>query len=59
MNNRQTKKAKKVYRQQYMEQYGKLTKELAEHNSNFLKPKPVWVPMFIWLAGLKIFVKIK
>ncbi len=59
INNKQAKKARKIYRQQYQEQYGKLTAELAERNSNFLKPKPKYFPMFLWVRMLRIFVKIK
>lgn len=38
--------------------YGKLIEEMAEANNRFLKPKPRWVPMWLWIKGLKIFVKI-
>lgn len=59
MNNKAAKKARKVYRQQFAEKYGKITEEMAEENSRLLKPKPVWFPMFLWIRILRIFVKIK
>ena len=59
MSNKSEKKARKIYRKEFREKYLDFTEELAKKNSNFLKTKPDWVPMFIWLFGLKIFVKIK
>lgn len=55
MNGKQSKKMRKEARRIYEN----TMKEMAEFHSRFLKPKPKWVPMFLWLAGLRIFVKIK
>jgi len=39
-------------------QYGKLIGDMAEANNRFLKTKPRWVPMWLWIRGLKIFIRI-
>lgn len=39
--------------------YGQDLKELAEANGKFLKPKPKYMPMWIYIRLLKIFIKIK
>jgi len=59
MSSKKAKKARKIYRQQFEEKYGKLTEEMAKENSRLLRPKPVWFPMFLWIRILRIFVKIK
>lgn len=59
MNNKSAKKARKIYRQQFAEKYGKITEEMAKENSKFLKPKPKYFPMFLWVRLLRIFIKIK
>lgn len=51
------RKAKKI-RQEARRIYRGSMEELAKVHSQFLKPKPKWVPMWLWIAGLKIFVKI-
>ena len=55
MSHKRTKKLRKLMRKEY----DKNIREIAEANGQFIKPKPKWVPMFVWINLLKIFVKIK
>lgn len=52
------KKSKKL-RQFMRKEYAKDIAEIAKANGQFLKPKPRWMPMFLYIPLLKIFVKIK
>lgn len=53
------KKQKKLWRQQFEEQYGDVAMMLAEKNLKFIKPKPAWVPPKIWIWMLSRFIWIK
>lgn len=46
-------------RRQFREEYQETAQALAERDRKFLKPRPWWVPTFIWVRGLRIFVRIK
>jgi hypothetical protein len=50
---------RRSFREQFEEKYGKITEDLAAENAKFLKTKPEWFPMFVWIRLLRIFVKIK
>jgi hypothetical protein len=39
--------------------YSQTVEELAKFNSEIIKPKPRWFPMWLWLKLLGIFIKIK
>jgi len=51
------KRAKKI-RQYYRRDVKQGAKEFAELIGNAMKPKPKWVPEWIWIKGLSIFIKI-
>lgn len=49
------KKARKIY----YKEMRKTAEELGRTFGNALKPKPRYIPMWLWIRGLKIFLKIK
>lgn len=51
MNGKQSKKLRQCYRRNIRDQYKVIRK--------ILKPKPKFIPTWLWIAGLKIFLKIK
>lgn len=55
MSDKQSKKHKQFLRREY----AKNIRDIAEANGQFLKPKPKWMPMFIYIRLLKIFIRIK
>lgn len=55
MNNRQSKKIRKLYRRDYHE----LAKDFSEYQNNLFKPKPKWIPWFIYTKLLGLFIRIK
>lgn len=55
MSGKQDKKIRKYFRQEYQAK----ADELARLHGNWLKPKPKWVPMPVWLWAMGFFVKIK
>lgn len=59
MSQKQDKKMRRSFREQFEAKYGKITEDLARENARFLKPKPDWFPMWAWIKILRIFVKIK
>ena len=54
-----SEKNEKRIRREIRKQYGKTLNEVANMNARMLKAKPKYVPMFIWVQLLGIFVKIK
>lgn len=59
MSQRQIKKQRQFLRREFQEEYRNTAKVLAEADHKFLKPKPRWIPTFVWIAALRIFVRIK
>lgn len=55
MNGKQTKKLRQMMRRKY----GQDLRDLAEANGKFLRPKPHWMPMWLYIRLLSIFIKIK
>lgn len=55
MNGKQRKKLHQLMKREYKRDIDRI----AEANGQFLKPKPRWMPMWMWIRGLKIFIKIK
>lgn len=49
------KKARKIYNKEMKREAGEMGRMLG----NALKPKPKWVPWFLWMWGIKIFIKVK
>lgn len=39
-------------------QYAQDVRDIAELNKQFLKPKPRWIPMWVYIKILKIFIRI-
>lgn len=55
MNAKQSKKIRRMYRRDYE----RSAKKVGRLIGNALKPKPRFVPMWLWMAGVKIFIKVK
>lgn len=55
MNGKVAKKIRRDFRRGYEQDMH----ELAQAHYKFLKTKPKWVPMWLWIFGLSFFVKIK
>lgn len=53
------KKARKIYNKEYRNEVHARAQEVGEMLGNALKPKPRWVPLWLWKRGLKIFIKTK
>ena len=51
------KTAKKI-RQMYRKDVRRDAREMAELIGNAMKPKPKWCPMWLWMKGCSIFIKI-
>lgn len=49
------KKARQIYRKDVQNE----AREMGRMLGNHLKPKPRWVPWFLWLAGIRIFMRVK
>lgn len=49
----------KKQRQFMRREYAKNIREIAEANGQFLKPKPKWFPMWLYIWALKFFIRIK
>lgn len=49
------KKARAIYRKEMKREAESMGKMLG----NALKPKPRWVPWFVWMWGIRIFIKVK
>jgi len=54
MNGHQAKKIRKMYTDDMRAR----AKEMAELVGNAMKPKPKFVPMWLWIKGASIFIKI-
>lgn len=52
------KKAKKI-RQQYRRDLSKEAKKQGKLIGNAMKPKPRFVPMWLWIKGASIFINLK
>lgn len=47
-----SRKARRLFGREAREEGRRIAK-------NFIKPKPKWVPMWLWYKGIKIFIKVK
>jgi hypothetical protein len=52
MSSRQDKKLRKFMRKTYQAK----VERIAEKYTGLIKPKPVWLPNFLWMAALKLFI---
>jgi len=59
MSQRQTKRERRFLRKQFEERYQDTADMLAKSDHQFLKPRPKWIPTFVWIWGLRLFVRIK
>lgn len=60
MPNQKSEKAeRRRIRREFQSRYIDIATAIAKDNGRMLKTKPRWVPMFLWIRGLRIFVKIK
>lgn len=55
MNQRQSKKIRQLYKRNL----ARSAKEFGEYQSNLFKPKPKWIPWFVYKKLLGLFIKIK
>ena len=55
MSERKARAMRRAFQRDYLE----AAERLAEHDMNIFKPKLRWVPMWLWIWGLGVFVKIK
>jgi hypothetical protein len=55
MNGKQAKKIRQMFRREYHNQ----AEEIANDHMNCFRPKPKWIPLFIWVKLIGIFFKIK
>jgi len=53
-----SKTAKKI-RQQFRRESADAVRDWTKMLNNNLKPKPSWVPWWIWMRGIRIFIKVK
>jgi hypothetical protein len=51
------KQAKKI-RQQFKREMQKTAQEMGRTMGNVLKPKPKWIPQFVWIFLLGFFIRI-
>lgn len=49
------RKARKIFNKEMKREAHEMGRTLG----NILKPKPKWVPWFVWLWGIKIFIRVK
>jgi hypothetical protein len=49
------RKARKIFRKEMKKE----AEEMGRMIGNILKPKPRWVPWWLWMRGIKIFIKVK
>jgi len=52
-------KKRKIFRKEARKMYGATMEVLAEKNSKLLKPKPRWIPLWVWIRLLSIFIYIR
>jgi hypothetical protein len=55
MNAKQSKKLRQLFRREYKQDAYKL----ADQHMRFLKPRPRYFPLWLWIKLLGIFIKIK
>jgi hypothetical protein len=55
MSQKKDKKARRLFRTVFRNRI----EEVAEKNARMIKPKPKWIPMFLWIRMLKIFIRVK
>jgi hypothetical protein len=58
MNNKFEKKRRKMLRVS-LQTYQEMLRQTAFENAKIIKPKPKFIPMWIWLFLLGFFIKIK
>jgi len=52
------KRSKKI-RQYYRRELSQRARDYGELIGNAMKPKPKFIPMWLWIWGAKIFIKVK
>jgi len=54
MNEKKAKKIRQIYRRDVKDE----AKEMAQIIGNAMKPKPRWIPWYVWIKLVSIFIKI-
>jgi len=52
-------KTSKYFRKKLRQDYGDLIEMMAEENSRIIKPKPRFIPTFLWIWMAGFFIRIK
>ncbi len=52
-------KTSKNLRKKLRQQYGDIIEMMAEENARIIKPKPRFIPTFLWLWMASFFIRIK
>jgi hypothetical protein len=55
MNQKLAKKTRQLFRRRYR----KTADDLANIHGQWIRPKPRWIPMFIYIKIISLFIKIK
>ena len=53
------RKLRQLHRREFRESARKLAEEKMRFYGNIVKPKPRWMPMWLWKRCLKLFLKVK
>jgi hypothetical protein len=59
MSQRQDKKMRRFFRQQFQKEYYETARKIAERDMNMFRTKPRWVPLKVWTWLISIFIKVK
>jgi hypothetical protein len=59
MSQRQDKKMRKYFRQQFDKTYYDRAREIAERDMNMFRTKPKIIPLKVWIWLISIFIKVK
>lgn len=59
MSGRQEKKRRKFLKKMFQQQYKETAVSLAIEHSKFLKPRPRWMPEWVWLKFIGLFIKVQ
>jgi len=59
MSNRQSKKQRQFFKREFKKEMLQKAQQVGESIGNILKPKPKFIPQWLWIRLLGIFIRIK
>jgi hypothetical protein len=59
MSSRQSKKQRQFFKREFKKEMLQKAQQVGESIGNILKPRPKWIPEFIWIKLLGIFIRIQ